>query len=549
MTEGQDTPGSGFGAEIRGFAPGQRVFGRFALKSLAGRGGMGVVWRAWDETLEQDVALKFLPEAVACDPVAVADLKRETRRSLQLTHPNIVRIFDFVQADGLAGISMEYVDGQTLSAIRVARQQPIFTADEILGCLRHICAALDYAHGHARVIHRDMKPANVMVDRRGRVKITDFGIARSISDSASRASGTGKTTSGTLSYMSPQQAMGETPSVSDDIYSLGATVYELLAGKPPFYSGEVLSQLFNVVPPPMTRRRSDLGISGDAIPPAWEEIVAACLEKDADRRPRSAGEVLERLESAATRRAPASVPATKADEKPEAPAHAPASVAPGLTSNPPEVSAVSGTHEVEPPRSRDEVDGILAAALKAILATVLLLAGCGAAGWWLGIEAPRREAARAQAEEQDNFNFVGIAWEMPKEAVQNIVRKIVILKPDCSSAESLTYDTVICGEKCSLQFSFYTDRLLDISYVMDVDKTKRKYVESCLLSGAKQICPDFKFPKTQDSWEERTWENGFTRIIFSARADTPRLSEDEIHILLRYENKRLRKKQNDELSK
>jgi len=256
---------------------------------------MGVVWQAWDNILSQAVAIKFLKDDVMSDPAAVADLKKETRRNLRLTHPNIVRIHDFLQDDNHVGISMEYVNGQALTAIRVARQQPILTLDEVLGCLYQICPALDYAHQNVRVIHRDIKPSNIMVDAQGAVRITDFGIARSLSDSATHLSQTTKKISGTLPYMSPQQLMGETASVADDIYSLGATIYELLAGKPPFYTGDIPFQLHNATASPMMLRRSELGISGEPIPPQWQTAVSDCLDKDPDQRPKSAGDLLQRL--------------------------------------------------------------------------------------------------------------------------------------------------------------------------------------------------------------------------------------------------------------
>src|SRR5262245_1995039 len=212
---------------------GQIVFGRYKLIKVLGRGGMGIVWLARDEELERDVALKFLPDLMIQDRSLMDQLKRETKRCLELTHPYIVRIHDFVHDERSGCISMEYVDGETLSNLRAAKEQRVFEPDEIAVWINQLCEALDYAHNRARVIHRDLKPSNLMVNRRADLKITDFGIARSLADSATRlTSEQGRC--GTLVYMSPQQLNGERSTHLDDIYSLGATIYELLTSKPPF---------------------------------------------------------------------------------------------------------------------------------------------------------------------------------------------------------------------------------------------------------------------------------------------------------------------------
>ena len=191
------------GQTLRGFAPGEELFGRYTLKTILGRGGMGIVWRALDEHLERDVALKFLPELIVLDHAALDELKRETKRNLELTHHNIVRIYDFAHEDHTACISMEYVDGATLSALRVEREAKIFKVEELRPLVTQFCHALEYAHTKARIVHRDLKPANLMVNANEQLKITDFGIARSLSDSVSMLSL--RATSGTLLYMSPQQ--------------------------------------------------------------------------------------------------------------------------------------------------------------------------------------------------------------------------------------------------------------------------------------------------------------------------------------------------------
>ena len=299
-----DVSGNGLDMTFREFAAGQKLFTRYTLIKTLGRGGMGVVWLARDEELERNVALKFLPELIIHDRAVLGDLKRETRRSLELTHKNIVRIYDFIHDETSGCISMEYIDGDTLSNLRADKPGKVFEPDELTDWTSQLCDALDYAHNHARIVHRDLKPANLMVNQRGDLKIADFGIARSLSDSVSKLTmERGK--SGTLVYMSPQQLDGERGNHLDDVYSLGASIYELLTSKPPFYSGNVDRQIREKIPPTMTQRRKELEIEGDPIEAAWEEVVRTCLAKNPDRRPQSVAEIANRLEvpSPKTRRA------------------------------------------------------------------------------------------------------------------------------------------------------------------------------------------------------------------------------------------------------
>jgi len=290
----------------REFAIGQRLFGRFTLIRILGRGGMGIVWLAHDEELERDVALKFLPDLLIHDAAVLSNLKRETRRCLELTHKNIVRIYDFVHDERSGCISMEYVDGDTLSSLRCDKERKVFEAAELSDRLSQLCDALDYAHNYARIIHRDLKPANLMVNQRGELKVSDFGIARSLGDSLNVITMAGGR-SGTLAYMSPQQLDGERGTHLDDIYSLGATVYELLTSRPPFYVGNIDRQIREKIPPSMTERRKEFEIEGEPIPAVWEECVAACLAKDPDRRPQSVTEIARRLQMPSPEARPPSV--------------------------------------------------------------------------------------------------------------------------------------------------------------------------------------------------------------------------------------------------
>src|SRR4051812_41082515 len=238
------------GEAVQAFAAGQRILGRYVLTKVLGHGGMGVVWLAHDDELERDVALKFLPQVVANDSAGLLDLKRETRRSLELTHPNIVRTYDFVQDSTVAGISMEFVDADTLRNRRAAQPGSVLQPEELGGWVVQLCDALDYAHIDAAIVHRDLKPANLMVNQRNQLKVADFGIARSLVETMTQMTGL-RGISGTLVYMSPQQLSGDQPTPADDIYSVGATLYDLCTSRPPFYSGDVSGQIYNKLAPSM----------------------------------------------------------------------------------------------------------------------------------------------------------------------------------------------------------------------------------------------------------------------------------------------------------
>jgi formylglycine-generating enzyme required for sulfatase activity len=364
-----------FAPTLRGLRKGLKVFdARYTLVRQLGRGGMGVVWLARDEKLELEVALKFLPENLVHDEIALDDLRRETRRCMKLTHQHIVHVYDFVTDEDTAAIAMEYVEGKSFSALRLEQPGRVFEVGQLAPMVRQVCEALVYAHEQARVVHYDLKPGNLMLSSGGLVKVMDFGIAASITDSASRQSRKVSTAGmGTLHYMSPQQLGGYPPSVADDVYSLGATIYELVTGRPPFhgYRDRALEeQIQSMVPPSMGERRAELGIEGaQPVPALWEEVIAACLEKEAEKRPRSVAEVWQRLGGEAVVRSAGSSGGTKAaGRSAEGPAAGSGSV----------VRAGSSKK-----------------ALLTGMAAVLCLGS--AAGWWLGVEAPRRaEAARIE---------------------------------------------------------------------------------------------------------------------------------------------------------
>lgn len=273
-----------FQATRVGLGEGLLVFSRFQLKRILGRGGMGVVWRAEDQQLGRDVAIKFIPDMVAGDESALQDIRRETRNGMRLSHQNVVTMFDLVEENHSAAIVMELVDGPHLDAMRRNQPNQVFEAAGLERYLLQLLDALEYAHQTVGIVHRDLKPVNLMVNQDDVLKVTDFGIARNLQDTMSRIS-MKLNSAGTLVYMSPQQLMGEAPSTSDDIYAIGATIYELLTGKPPFHTGDLATQVESRVPPRMSERRQEFGVHGAVIPEPWEQVVAACLEKNPRERP------------------------------------------------------------------------------------------------------------------------------------------------------------------------------------------------------------------------------------------------------------------------
>jgi serine/threonine protein kinase len=293
---GECTPGPEGGVAFREIEAGRRVFSRYRLRHLLGRGRMGMVWLAVDETLSQEVAIKFLPARVVHDAGAMEEVRRAAKHAEALDHPRIVRVYGLVEdaAEGLSAISMEYVAGGNVCQRRAGRPRGTCTLEEIVPLLKQLCAALDYAHFGARLVHGDVKPAHLLLDARGQLKVADFGIARSLAECMSRASG-GQMVAGAPCYLSPQLARGDKPVPSDDVYAVGATLYDLLTGQPPFHSGDAHDRLLSEIPVKVNPRRRELGIGESPVPALWEQTIASCLGKQPIARPRSAGEILYRL--------------------------------------------------------------------------------------------------------------------------------------------------------------------------------------------------------------------------------------------------------------
>ncbi|MFO1481757.1 MAG: serine/threonine-protein kinase [Verrucomicrobiaceae bacterium] len=291
----------GEGVLMPSLKAGQRLFNlRYELLRPLGAGGMGVVWLARDHTEENDVALKFLPTVLVLQEGEMRRLREEVRAGKELRHPRLVATYGMEIEEGIAAIVMEYVNGQTLSQKLEAQERGFFEPEEIRGWIKDMTDGLGYLHDEARRIHRDLKPANVIIDADGRAKLMDFGISHRIKEGVSRHSKTSDSQAGgsssTLAYASPQQITGKPSSKADDIYSLGATIYELLTGTPPFFRGgidAVRGQIKDEPATPIMERRSELvdeGMNRDAgktVGKEVEQAVMACLAKEREKRPAS----------------------------------------------------------------------------------------------------------------------------------------------------------------------------------------------------------------------------------------------------------------------
>ena len=273
----RDASSSGGGRRGERFAPGFVLAERYRISGVLGRGGMGEVYRADDLMLEQTVALKFLPEALAADQERLARLLDEVRLTRQVSHPNVCRVYDAGRADSLHFLTMEFVDGEDLATL--LRRIGHLPQDKAVEVARQICAGLSAAHERG-VLHRDLKPANIMIDGRGKARITDFGLASLAEDAAVQGR------SGTPAYMSPEQLQGEPASVRSDVYALGLVLHELFTGKPAFKAARSMEELIAI------RRDSTSAVSPssmvEALDPAVERTILRCLEPDPKARPASA---------------------------------------------------------------------------------------------------------------------------------------------------------------------------------------------------------------------------------------------------------------------
>ena len=268
----ESTPTSSAG-EPR-FVPGAILAGRYRIVGLLGRGGMGEVYRADDLKLGQSVALKLLPQALEHDPERRRRLMDEVRVALKVTHPNVCRVYDIGEFEAIHYLSMEYVDGEDLSVLlrRIGR----LPEDKAIQIARQLCAGLSAAHEQG-ILHRDLKPANVMIDGRGDVRITDFGLA-GLADGFSGV----EIQAGTPAFMAPEQLAGKEVTARSDIYSLGLVLYELFTGQRAF-SGRSMEELSAMQSSGPEKPTSHVAL----LDPAVERVILRCLAKDPAERPAS----------------------------------------------------------------------------------------------------------------------------------------------------------------------------------------------------------------------------------------------------------------------
>jgi serine/threonine-protein kinase len=262
------------------FVPGDVLADRYRIAGLLGRGGMGEVYRADDLKLKQPVALKFLPESLSTDGASLARFYQEVSVARQISHRHVCRVYDVAEAEGCHFISMEYVRGEELSSLlkRIGR----LPGDKAVETARQLCAGLAAVHD-AGVLHRDLKPANVMLDERGDVRITDFGIAALAGEAGGR-----ETLAGTPAFMSPEQLEGRELTARSDLYSLGLVLYEIFTGKRAF-DAPSLRELLKL-------RHSDTRPTSPSshvkdLDPAIERVIFHCLERDPEKRPATALQV------------------------------------------------------------------------------------------------------------------------------------------------------------------------------------------------------------------------------------------------------------------
>ncbi len=259
--------------------------GRYRIERELGRGGMGVVYKAFDPVVERTLAIKTIRLDVEDAQQLAVRLKREAKLVGQLEHPNIVTLYDAGEHEGLFYLAMQYIQGETLQD-RMTRQR-WFTLKEAHELFRQICTGLDYAH-QCGVIHRDIKPANIMITTQGVVKLTDFGIAKLV-DTGTSSSGL---IVGTPSYMSPEQALGKPLDARSDIFSLGSILYELTTGEKAFPGQNVTTVIYKIVheaPTPITALQPGLD-------PTLEAIVLKALAKSPDQRFQACSELSTALE-------------------------------------------------------------------------------------------------------------------------------------------------------------------------------------------------------------------------------------------------------------
>src|SRR5271170_6816328 len=277
--------------------PGMLLAQRYEVVEILGQGGMGAVYKATDRELNRTVAIKVIRPDLARDRGIVDRFKQELLLAHQVTHRNVIRIYDLSEADGMKFITMEYVEGDNL--LTLIHQKKKFSPEETVEIIQQVCKALEAAHA-VGVIHRDLKPQNVMRDRTGRILVMDFGLARTLEGDGMTQGGA---LVGTMEYMSPEQALGKPLDQRSDIFALGLIFYEMLTGQMPFKADSTIASLIR-------RTQEQVAPVSDhdaSIPPSVSSIVHKCLERDLELRYKTAADLLADLETWQGKRAGATL--------------------------------------------------------------------------------------------------------------------------------------------------------------------------------------------------------------------------------------------------
>jgi serine/threonine protein kinase len=270
-------------------APGTAFGPRYRIESLLGRGGMGAVYKAYDKDLDRVVALKLVSRELTTDASSMQRFKQELLLASRITHKNVLRIHDLGDVEGVKFISMAYVEGEDLHhALAREGRLPLSRA---LNITRQLCAALDAAHAEG-VVHRDLKPQNVLIDAADNAYISDFGLAKSLRAGAAMMTRTGEVL-GTPRYMSPEQVEGKPADHRSDIYSLGLILYEMTTGDMPFKGDSAFQEMYQRV----TQRPKSPKEVNPELPDYLVRIILRCLERDTDLRYQQVRDVLHDLES------------------------------------------------------------------------------------------------------------------------------------------------------------------------------------------------------------------------------------------------------------
>jgi serine/threonine protein kinase/Tfp pilus assembly protein PilF len=260
--------------------------GNYEIESLLGRGGMGVVYKAHQISLNRPVALKILPPTLISDPSYIKRFQREAQAVAKLSHPNILHIYDVGEDKDLHFFSMEYIEGRNLD--EVLQEKGCLDADEAVRIITQAAQGIEHAHRNG-IIHRDIKPSNIILDELGNVKVMDFGLARSTAE-RSKLTQSG-TLMGTLDYMSPEQCRGEELDERTDIYSLGVVLYEILTGRVPFDAPNEASLMYKIVhedPESIGNQRND-------VPTALASVIEKAMQKNPQSRYEGAEELIANL--------------------------------------------------------------------------------------------------------------------------------------------------------------------------------------------------------------------------------------------------------------